>query len=82
MMPFSKVQTVGREQVDLLYANVGQGRAVELKPGVAFCFRKFHALITDLVRGAWLRFVRQQSLELAGETADLNDSCLAASGTT
>ena len=34
---------------------------------------QIHALITDLVRGAWLRYVRQQNLEVVGETADLNE---------
>ena len=38
----------------------------------AFCFRKFHPLISDLVRGAWGRLV-QRNLEVLGETADLNE---------
>lgn len=50
-----------------------KGKVIELRPGVAFCFRKFHALVSDLVRGAWLRYVRQQNLVLLGETADLNE---------
>jgi hypothetical protein len=45
---------------------------IELRPCVAYCFRKFHALISDLVRGAWLRYVRQLNLDILGETADLN----------
>ena len=40
---------------------------------MAYCLRKFHALISDLVRGAWVRYVRQQNLEALGETADLNE---------
>ena len=39
----------------------------------AYCFRKFHALISDLVQGAWVRYVRQQNLTLIGETADLHE---------
>ena len=40
---------------------------------MAYCFRKFHGLISDLVRGAWVRFVRQQNKDILGETADLNE---------
>jgi 5-methylcytosine-specific restriction endonuclease McrA len=32
-----------------------------------------HALVTDLVRGAWLRFVRQQNPGILGETTDLSE---------
>ena len=73
IMPLWKLQAVGREQLDFLYENTGTGKTIELKPGVAFCFRKFHALISDLVRGAWARYVRQNNLDLIGETADLNE---------
>jgi hypothetical protein len=73
VMPLWKLQTVGRERLDFLYANTGEGRVIELRPGVVCCFRKFHALIGDLVRGAWLRYVRQQNLDVLGETADLNE---------
>ena len=73
VMPLWKLQTVGRQRLDFLYPNVDGGHTVELRPGVAFCFRKFHGLISDLVRGAWVRFVRQQNLDVLGETADLNE---------
>src|SRR5580700_95541 len=48
IMPLWKLQTVGREHLDFLYANTGAGNTVTLRPGVAFCFRKFHPLISDL----------------------------------
>ena len=51
----------------------GAGNTIELLPGVAYCFRRFHALISDLVRGAWVRYVRQLNLSVLGETADLNE---------
>ena len=40
---------------------------------MAYCFRNFHALTSDLVRGAWVRYVRRQNLDILGETADLNE---------
>jgi hypothetical protein len=48
-MPLWKLQTVGRERLDSLYANTGSGNTITLRPGVAFCFRKFHPLISDLI---------------------------------
>jgi 5-methylcytosine-specific restriction endonuclease McrA len=72
-MPLWRLQRIGGEELDLLYEHQGDGRTIVLRPGVAFCFRKFHALISDLVRGAWLRYVRQQNLDVLGETADLNE---------
>jgi 5-methylcytosine-specific restriction endonuclease McrA len=71
VMPLWKLQTIGRVPLEFLYAKTGNDREIELQRGVAFCFRKFHSLIGDMVRGAWLRFVRQQNLDVLGETADL-----------
>lgn len=51
----------------------GSGTKIDLRLGVAYCFRKFHALLTDLVRGAWSRYVRQQNLDVLGEATDLNE---------
>jgi len=67
-----KLQMVGKERLDFLGGNVDRGGPIELRSGVAFCFRKFHALIVDLVRGAWVRHVRLQNLDILGEVADLN----------
>src|SRR5262249_20881587 len=36
-------------------------------------FAKFHALLTDLVRGAWSRYVRQLNVAVLGEATDLNE---------
>jgi HNH endonuclease len=72
VMPLWKLQTVGQERLDFLYENSGTDRTIELREGVAYCFRKFHGLISDLVRGAWVRFVRQQNRDILGENADLN----------
>lgn len=73
IMPLWKLQTVGRERLDFLYENADAGKTIDLRPGVAYCFRRFHALISDLVRGAWVRYVRQQNLNILGEAADLNE---------
>ena len=31
-----------------------------------FCLRRFHELISDLVRGAWLRYVRRFNGQVLG----------------
>ncbi|MCB9925564.1 MAG: HNH endonuclease [Planctomycetaceae bacterium] len=72
-MPLWKLQTVGNSEFDFLYDNVGKGKTVELKAGIAFCLRQFHGLIGDLVRGAWVRFIRgmKQNQDVLGTTVDL-----------
>jgi len=72
-MPLWRLQRIGAEQLNFLYENQGDGGVIRLLPGIAYCFRKFHALISDLVQGAWVRYVRQQNLTLIGETADLQE---------
>jgi hypothetical protein len=73
VMPLWKLQTVGREKFDFLYENTGQGSSIQLKPHIAFCLRKFHGLVTDLVRGAWVRYVRRFNPDVLGSTKDLHE---------
>ena len=42
VMPLWKLQTVGQERLDFLYGNTGTSGSIDLKAGVAYCFRKFH----------------------------------------
>lgn len=51
-MPLWKLQIVGNAPLEFLYENRGSGASIELKPGVMFCMRHFHELVTDFVRGA------------------------------
>jgi 5-methylcytosine-specific restriction endonuclease McrA len=59
--------------VDFLYSNQGKGTTIELRPGVAFSLRQFYGLIGDLVRGAWLRYIRRHNHDALGTTADLSE---------
>src|SRR5262245_61444885 len=70
-VPLWELSTGGAERDDFLYENVGAGRTITLRPGVAFCLRAFHGVLTELVRGAWLRFVRRYNLVSLDEAADL-----------
>lgn len=70
-MPLWKLQTVGPDRFDFLYENRGAGTSIELRPGAAYCLRHFYVLIGDLVRGAWVRYVRRHNHDALGTTADL-----------
>ena len=72
-MPLWKLQTVGTETFDFLYPNIGKGRTITLRPGIATCFRRFYGLTSDLVRGAWVRYVRRYNHDLLGTTSDLSE---------
>jgi len=72
-MPLWRLQRIGAEHLNFLYENQGDSGVIQLLPGIAYCFRKFHALISDLVQGAWVRYVRRQNQGLMGEAADLHE---------
>ncbi len=73
VMPLWKLQTVGRQSFDFLYQNRMTGNAIELRPGVAFCLRRFYPLVNDLVRGAWARYVRENNQPILATAADLSE---------
>ena len=72
-MPLWKLQTLGRGTLEFLYENRVLGDCIELKPGIMFCFRRFHELMTDLVRGAWVRYVRRFNQQILGTQSDLDE---------
>lgn len=72
-MPLWKLQTVGGQKLDFLFDNVGRGRQITLKLGVAYCLRKHYPMVADLVKGAWSRYVRRFNTDLLGEQADLGE---------
>jgi hypothetical protein len=71
--PLWKLQTMGSEKLNFLYGPSDGKGSIELRPGVAFCFRQFYSLIQDAVRSAWLRDVRSLNNDLLGETVDLRE---------
>ncbi len=72
-MPLWKLQTVGTERLNFLYDNLDSGTSITLKPGIAACFRKFYGLVSELVKGAWLRYIRQFNQEMLGSVVDLQE---------
>lgn len=74
-MPLRYLQNIGRECLAFLY-DPPKGiapRKISLYPGVAYCFRRFHELIAELVQAAWAKWVRLQNLAMIGESADLHE---------
>ena len=72
-MPLWKLQVIGPNQESFLYKNELTQSGILLKPGVAFCFRRYRALIGDLIRGAWVRYIRRFNGEALGDAMDLHD---------
>ena len=71
--PLWRLQIVGGETLDFLYCRDDNTDAIELRAGVAFCFRLFYPLIQETIRSAWLRDVRTLNGDLLGETQDLRE---------
>jgi 5-methylcytosine-specific restriction endonuclease McrA len=71
--PLWKLQTVGNETLDFLYGPSESNETIELRAGVAYCFRQFYSLIQDVIRSAWLRDVRSLNGDLLGEALDLRE---------
>jgi hypothetical protein len=66
-MPLWKLQVVGGSAVPFLYEQCGQGRSINVFPGVLFNLRKFYDLIRNLIVGAWLTSVREMNKGILGE---------------
>ena len=73
VMPLWKLQTVGGQPLEFLYGRSAENGFIELKPGVAYCLRKFHDLISDLVRGAWVRYIRRVNADVLETNVDLEE---------
>lgn len=82
VMPLWKLQTLGRNRVEFLYDHdPREGHEILLKDGACYCFRLFYGLVHELVRGAWLRFVRRvnENRLMLGDASDLSDFMFGAS---
>jgi hypothetical protein len=73
IMPLWKLQTVGSEKLDFLYANTDQGETITLKPGVSYCLRTFYSLLCDLFRSAWIDYLRRSNALELGYVTDLEE---------
>lgn len=72
-MPLVYLQNIGNTRLEFLYDGNDVTDRVVLKEGVMCCFRKFYPLITDLIRGAWIRYIRRNNPDLLGVANDLDE---------
>lgn len=73
-MPLWKLQVMGGKAEEFLYRQEYlENGCIELLPGIQHCFRTFHGLVTNLVRGGWLTQVRRISgnQSLLGQRGDI-----------
>jgi len=77
--PLRYLPTMGSTRHSFLYddsTDIQAGKVVEkirLEPGVMFCLRRFYDLVTDLVRGAWVRYARRYNADVLGSPTDLDE---------
>ena len=70
-MPLFKLQTVGRKQINSLYANQLEDGAIVLWKGVQDCFRRFYGIVLRLSRREWIEMVRKLNPTSLGTPLDL-----------
>jgi 5-methylcytosine-specific restriction endonuclease McrA len=70
-MPLWRLQTVGADRLEFLYTNLDAGDRIRLQPGVAYCFREFYPMLTDMIEGAWSDFVQRHNARLLRQVVDL-----------
>ena len=75
VMPLWKLQTIAGEDTAFLYENSEKAGQIELKPGIAYCFRRFHGFVQQLAQSGWIQFIRRcrQNRDLLGEHTDLGE---------
>ena len=71
--PLWRLQRLRTTTLDFLYPANPAGDSITLRPGVAACFRRFHALIVRLVQAEWMAFLYSvpDNAEVLGSAGDL-----------
>ena len=69
--PVKYLQNLGGQTDEFLFERM-RG-AIRLKPGIAFCLRRFQILIQQLARKSWIDHIKgnRRNLAVLGETSDL-----------
>jgi 5-methylcytosine-specific restriction endonuclease McrA len=71
-MPLNYLQNFGGETDEFLYERAGPGQIL-LRPGVAFCLRRFQPLVQQLARSHWIGHLKgnRRNHAILGEADDL-----------
>lgn len=72
--PLTYLQNFGGVTDPFLYERTGPGM-IQLKPSVAYCFRRFHPLVQQLARTHWADHVKtnRRNHSILGDADDLED---------
>lgn len=72
--PLNYLQNFGGGTDEFLYERTGAGK-IRLKPGVAFCLRRFYPLVQQLARTHWTDHIKKNSrnTNILGAADDLED---------
>ncbi len=72
-MPLWKIQRVGGVVDDFLYPQTNSSKEIVLRPGVAYCLRKYYSMIRNMIEGAWILHIRRLNTHVLGEVVDLQE---------
>ena len=72
--PLTYLQNFGGLTNAFLYERAGRG-TITLKPGVAYCLRRFHPLVQQLSRSHWVEHIKanRRNHVILGDAGDLED---------
>ena len=72
VMPLWRLQILRRQEVNFLYVP-GPAASIRLLPGVMHNLRRFHGLLQQLGRSAWISHIRAnpQNMQIIGHASDL-----------
>jgi 5-methylcytosine-specific restriction endonuclease McrA len=72
--PLNFLQNFGGETDPFLYERFGAGK-IRMKPGVAYCLRRFHPLVQQLARSRWVEHIKanRRNHPILGDSGDLED---------
>lgn len=78
--PLNYLQNFGGVTDEFLYERSGAGK-VTLKPGVAYCLRRFQPLVQQLARSHWVDHIKRnrRNIGVLGQADDLEDFLFAPS---
>lgn len=72
--PLNFLQNFGGTTDEFLYSRAGAGK-VQLKPGIAYCLRRFHPLVQQLARSHWVDHIKdnRRNVPILGDADDLEE---------
>lgn len=78
--PLSYLQNFGGGTDEFLYERFGSGK-IRLKPGVAYCLRRFYPLVQQLSRSHWVDHIKgnRRNVSILGRADDLEEFLFASS---